>query len=172
MTLATATQPFVLERSFVAPRELVWGCWTEARHLARWWGPKGCRVEVKRLEIRPGGVFHYSFRYGEAPPMWGRFVFREVAAPELLVFVNSFSDPEGGLTRAPFEGTWPLETLSTITFAEAGGGSRVTVHWLPIDASETERATFDAGRPSMTQGWSGSFEVLEEYLAGLERAPV
>ncbi len=97
----------------------------------------------------------------------GAFVFREIAAPDRLVFVNSFSDPEGGLTRAPFDGTWPLETLSTITFAEADGGTRVTVHWLPIDAGETECAAFDAGRPSMTLGWSGSFEVLEQHLAKL-----
>ena len=164
MALAAEIEPFILERSLAAPRALVWACFTDGRHLARWWGPKGCSVEVKRLDLVPGGVFHYSFRYGATPPMWGRFVFREITPPERLVFVNSFSDPDGGLTRAPFDGTWPIEMLSTITFAEDGDGTRVTVHWLPIDPTETERATFDAGRASMAQGWGGSFEVLEGYL--------
>jgi uncharacterized protein YndB with AHSA1/START domain len=169
MSLASMEiEPFILGRSFAAPRALVWRCFTEAGHLARWWGPKGCSVEVRRLDLRPGGTFHYSMRFGAAPPMWGRFVFREIDPPEQLVFVNSFSDPEGGLTRAPFDGTWPLEMLSTISFAEeADGGTRVTVRWEPIEPSEAERATFEAGRSSMTQGWTGSFDVLEAYLAEL-----
>ncbi|MCY9692075.1 SRPBCC domain-containing protein [Paenibacillus alginolyticus] len=31
----------VLTRTFHAPRELVFKTWTEAEHLARWWGPTG-----------------------------------------------------------------------------------------------------------------------------------
>lgn len=29
---------FVLDRAFEAPRERLWRAWTDARHLARWWG--------------------------------------------------------------------------------------------------------------------------------------
>ena len=39
------------------------------------------------------------------------------------MFVNSFSDAEGGITRAPFpqlEGKWPLEVLNTMTLIEQG----------------------------------------------------
>jgi len=165
MELPTETRPFVLERSFAAPRALVWQCWTEARHLARWWGPKGCSVEVKRLDLRPGGVFHYSMRYGAAPPMWGRFVFREIAAPERLVYVSSFSDPEGGLTRVPFDESWPPEILSTVSFAEEGSHTRVTVNWVAMHPTAAEAATFDASRDSMIQGWGGSFDVLDAHLA-------
>jgi hypothetical protein len=31
--------------------------------------------------------------------MWGKFVYREIVAPERLVFINFFSDEKGGVTR-------------------------------------------------------------------------
>jgi uncharacterized protein YndB with AHSA1/START domain len=31
----------VLTRVFDAPRELVFGVWTDPKHVARWWGPQG-----------------------------------------------------------------------------------------------------------------------------------
>ncbi len=86
-------------------------------------------------------------------------------APERLVFVVSFSDPAGGVTRQPWSATWPLQWLSTVTFAEQGGKTLVTVKWIPIEATELERKTFTEGRQSMQQGWTGTFEQLADYLA-------
>ena len=97
-----AAPEFVITRTFDAPRELVWKSWTEAERLAQWWGPKGCTIRVVKLEMRPGGIFHYAMQFKPGHDTWGRFVFREIAAPERLVFVNSFSDANGGVTRAPF----------------------------------------------------------------------
>jgi uncharacterized protein YndB with AHSA1/START domain len=85
--------------------------------------------------------------------------------PERLVFVNSFSDDKGNVTRHPMHLTWPLEMLSTITFTEQAGKTTVTVRWLPLNATEEERKTFEAGFDSMQKGWGGTFEQLGEYLA-------
>jgi uncharacterized protein YndB with AHSA1/START domain len=53
-----------------------------------------------------------------------------------------------------------------VTFEEQGGKTKVTVQWTPVDAStEVERKTFEDGRGSMQQGWTGTFEQLELYLA-------
>ena len=97
--------------------------------------------------------------------MWGRWVYREIVKPERLLFVASFSDEKGGLTRHPLAPSWPLEMLSTITFAEQGGKTAVTVRWAAINATEAERKTFEAGQDSMQQGWSGTFEQLTACLA-------
>ena len=72
--------------------------WTEAEHLARWWGPKGFPISVVKLDLRSGGVFLYSMRFPEGHEMGGKFVYREIAEPGRLVFINSFSDAEGGVT--------------------------------------------------------------------------
>ena len=62
--------------------------------------------------------------------------------------------------------TWPLEMLSIFTFESVEGGKTTfTVRWSPHNATEEERKTFDAGHASMNQGWSGTMDQLEAYLA-------
>ena len=83
-----------------------------------------------------------------------------------MVFISSFSDEAGGVTRHPMAPTWPLELLSTFTFEEQPDGkTKVTIRWRPHNATDDERKTFDAGYDSMRQGWGGTLEQLEAYLA-------
>jgi hypothetical protein len=59
--------------------------------------------------------------------------------------------------------------LATTTFADIGGGrSRLTISWAPHNADAIANETFEAGRPSMTGGFTGTFEQLDEYLAQLQ----
>jgi predicted 3-demethylubiquinone-9 3-methyltransferase (glyoxalase superfamily)/uncharacterized protein YndB with AHSA1/START domain len=164
---ATLTE-FAVTRSFNAPRERVWRAWTDAQALAQWWGPKGAKIRVIRLDLRPGGVFHYAMAYQPGHEIYGRFIFREIAAPHRLVFVNSFSDADGGITRAPFpqlDGKWPLEVLNTVTLTEQGGMTTLNLRGGPIDATEAERKVFDSMHESMRQGFGGTFDQLAGYLA-------
>jgi len=156
---------FVISRSFDAPRGLVFRVWTQCEHLQHWWGPKGFTVTHCTNDLRPGGRMHYALRGGDGTVMWGRWVYREIAPPERLVFISSFSDPEGGVTRPPFSEPWPLQLLSTITFDEQDGGTLVTVRWSPHEAGDAERATFEANHASMRGGWSGTFDQLGDYLS-------
>ncbi len=158
-------EEFVTIRVFDAPRELMWKVWTEPERLKRWFGPKGFKMPTCKMDLRPGGVFHYGLRSPDGHEMWGKWVFREIVKPEWLVFVVSFSDEKGGITRNPRSANWPLETLSTVTFAEQGGWTAVTVRWVPINATEPERKAFEDGRESMKQGWGGTMDQLAEYLA-------
>jgi uncharacterized protein YndB with AHSA1/START domain len=99
--------------------------------------------------------------------MWGRFIYREIAAPERIVFINSFSDPQGEITRAPFPGMhlWPLEVLNTLTLEEANGKTTLTLRGGPINASLEEIVAFEAGFASMTQGFASTWEQLATYLS-------
>ena len=158
-------EPFVISRVLDAGRDVVWAAWTDPERLTHWWGPKGVTVVSCTVDLRPGGVFHYGLRAPDGSDTWGRFVYREIVAPERLVFVVSFSDAKGGVTRHPWSPSWPLETLSTVTFQEHGAKTTVTVTWTPHAATEIERTTFEEGHPSMRQGWTGTFDQLAEYLA-------
>jgi len=161
----SATAPFVISRALAVPRARVWQAWTEVEHLKHWWGPKGFVVHHCTVDLRPGGVMHYGLRSPDGGDMWGRFVFREIVKPERLVWVNSFSDEKGGITRHPMMQEWPREMLTTVTFAQQGKGTLVTVLWVPINATDDERRVFEQGRASMQQGWTGTFEQLALYLA-------
>lgn len=167
---ARGPAPFVLRRVVAAPPELVFRLWTEPDHLARWFGPVGCTLDVRALELRPGGVFHYRMAWAEQGEMWGKWVFEAIEAPHRLVFTSSFSDPEQRTCRAPFAATWPLEMATTVTFephAGIGRGTVVTLTTSARGADEREQRTFDDGHASMTQGWSGTFAQLDAYLASL-----
>jgi uncharacterized protein YndB with AHSA1/START domain len=156
---------FVISRELDAPRDLVWKAFTETERLKHWWGPKGFKVMSAKLDLRPGGLFHYGLQSPDGHAMWGKFIYREIVAPERLVSVVSFSDEQAGVTRHPMSETWPLETLSTITFAAHGGKTMLTVQWVPVNATEEERKTFDAAHASMQQGWTGTMDQLADYLA-------
>jgi len=158
---------FVISRVFDAPRETLWACVTEPSRMKEWWGPKGCKVVAANLDLRPGGFYHYGMRMPDGATMWGKFVFREIVPPARLEFFNFFSDEEGGKTRHPLVPTWPLEMLSVFSFDEEGGKTRFTVRWQPHNATEEERSIFesDAMRVSMQQGWTGTLDQLESYLA-------
>ncbi len=167
--MSTVTgKPFVISRVFDAPRDRVWKSWTEVECLKQWWGPAGFKVHTAKLDLRPGGTFHYGMKAPDGSDIWGRFTYREIKAPERLVFLNAFSDPKGGLTRHPWSESWPLQMLSTITFEEQGGKTKVTVEWLPYESTEAERKTFEEGRDSMKQGWTGTLDQLAGYLANLK----
>jgi len=155
---------FVITRTFDAPRELVWKAWTERDRLMQWFGPKGFTMSTAKLDLRPGGMFHYCLKSADGHEMWGKFVYREIEAPERIVLVNSFSDAKGGITRHPMSPTWPQEMLSTTTFAEHEGKTTITIRWAPLNASEAERQTFDTNHENMQKGWTGTFEQLAAYL--------
>ncbi len=159
-------QDFYISRTFDAPRSLVWKAWTEAERLAQWWGPKGCKLTVERLDFRPGGIFLYAMDMQPGQTWWGRFAYREIEAPERLVFTTAFSDANGGVTRAPFSEDWPLEVLNVMTLTERDGKTALTLHGGPINATEAEQKMFEGMHASMQQGFTGTFDQLEAYLAG------
>jgi len=87
-----ADTEFTITRVFDAPRALVWRAWSEAERLAQWWGPKGASIRVIKLDFRPGGIFHYAMAFKPGHDIYGRYIYREISAPDRLVFITSFSD--------------------------------------------------------------------------------
>ena len=154
----------VIMRQFNAPRELVFKAWTEPERLAQWWGPKGGDIHVSKLELKPGGTFLYTMKQPNGQDMWGKFVYREITPPEKLVFVNSFSNGDGGITGNPWMPIWPLEILNTLTLTEHEGKTTLTIKGKPINATAEEIKNFEGFRDSMQAGFAGSFEQLDEYL--------
>lgn len=164
-TNAATGEEFVISRVFDAPRELVWKALTEPARLEHWWGPKGMPTRVAKLELRPGGTFLYSMRTPDGKDWWGKWIYREVIAPEKLVTVVSFTDEKGNPTRHPLSPTWPLEVLSTATLSAQGEKTLLTIRSAAINASAEERKTFFDGFKSMEQGFNGTWDQLADYLA-------
>lgn len=95
----------------------------------------------------------------------GPWVFHEIVAPERLAIVVSFSDKDGGVTPHPFTPTWPKEMLGTSTFTAQGGKTLLTTRTVAFNATDDERKAFEAGFDGMEQGFTGTFDQLDVYLA-------
>jgi uncharacterized protein YndB with AHSA1/START domain len=156
---------FVISREFDAPRDLVFKAWTEPKRLAQWWGPKGFKLKVANVDLRPGGMFLYGMTAPDGNEMWGKFIYREITPPERMVFIVSFSDENGGTTRHPMSPTWPLQMLNVVTLTDHGEKTTLTLRSSAYEATQEERDTFRAGRSSMQGGFTGTFDQLTAYLA-------
>ncbi len=57
-----ADKPFIIIRTFNAPRELVFDCFTKSEHLKHWKGPTGSSVVHTDIILRPGGTNHNGLK--------------------------------------------------------------------------------------------------------------
>jgi uncharacterized protein YndB with AHSA1/START domain len=166
MSADAKSEDFVISRMLDAPRDRVWQALTQPEHMQEWWSPTGFTMIAATVDLRPGGIFHCGLRSVDGYKMWGKFVYQEIAVPERLVFVNSFSNAAGGVTRHPIVPTWPLETLITVNLDdEPGGKTKLSVRWSAHNATEIERKTFDASHVGLKATWVGTLDRLAAYLA-------
>lgn len=157
---------YVLERVFDASRELVWKAWTDPELLPRWYGP---RVEtiIHRLELKPGGLWLVEMKWGDNSN-YQRVEYTEVISPERLVWLHSSSDAEWNVIPSPMMADWPQVLLTTVTFEDDAGRTRVRLTWVPHEASEAEIACFAAAMGGMDKGWGAGMTLLTELLAELQ----
>ncbi|MDF2936187.1 MAG: hypothetical protein K0Q90_1560 [Paenibacillaceae bacterium] len=166
MNEKTANHELVITRIFEAPRELVFQAFTDAEHLKHWWGPEGAVLHVVEFDLSPGGSFRY-YTESEEGVMWVRIAYQEIAPPERLVFVNSFSDEAWNLIRAPFWQEYPLEIRNVFIFEEENGRTTLTMKSTPVNAAAADLAFFSSVIPDVEEGFGGTFERLAAYVAKL-----
>src|SRR5262249_40553649 len=127
----------LVARYFEAPRSLVFRAWTEPEHLVRWYAPNGCTIEYRAIDPRPGGTFHSCIRSPDDHECWVKGVYREFVAPERLVCTLEISNEKGESVEPVAVGMdpqWPRVTILTVTFAEEGTGTRLTLHQTVLES--------------------------------------
>lgn len=160
---------FVINRSFEVSINKMFEVWTNPDHFAKWLPPTGFNMRFIKADIKAGGESFYEMSNGAGVTMHGKAKYLEITKPNRLVYTQIFCDAKGNVSRHPFAPTWPETMLTTVTLSEEGPSrTRVSIRWEVYgDATPEERATFAKERGGMTQGWTGSFDKLEEYLANI-----
>lgn len=162
-------EPFRISHIVDAPIKKVWNAWTIQTQLEKWWGPAGLEMQVAKADVRPGGKFHYLMSSHPAAAdkfeMWGAFDYLEVEPEQRIVFVNYFSDAEGGKTRHFMNPEWPLEVKTTLTFVADGDKTMLHLEGAPINAAPNEEAVYYENLESMRIGFGGTFSQLDEFLS-------
>lgn len=162
---SSSKEVFVINRSFDVTISTLFNAWTIPEQLVAWSGPVGAQVEYLDVDIRTGGKAFYRMPFGDSV-MYGTVQYLEVIRPHRLVYVQQFADAHGIPSRHPLAPTWPQSMLTTITLTEEKqGGTRLTLQWeVTGEWTQEELETFVMGKSSMSQGWGGSLDKLEEFL--------
>lgn len=157
MTTKAAAKPpsareLTLTRIIDAPRALVFRAWTDPKYMTQWWGPKNFTNPVCDMDVRPGGALRIVMRApdGAEYPMTG--VFREVVEPERPVFTNIAVDAAGNHL---------LEGLTTVTFAEHAGKTKLTVETRAVAMVDYAARMLEG----MEAGWTQSLDRLAALVA-------
>jgi uncharacterized protein YndB with AHSA1/START domain len=140
----------ILKRVFDAPRDLVWKAWTDPEMLKEWSAPRAFTLPVSEGDLRPGGAWRARMRKDDGTELDLGGVYREIAAPERLVFTHVWMDENGK------PGT---ETLVTVTLTEGGDKTEMNFRQSGFDSVES--------RDDHREGWNECFDKLAELVAEL-----
>jgi uncharacterized protein YndB with AHSA1/START domain len=161
------TDKFVINRSFDASIDLMFTMWTDPKHFSQWLPPTGFTMKFLKADIKVGGTGFFCMSGANDIKMYGKTKYIEITKPNRIVYTQIFCDENENVSRHPMAPTWPETMLTTINlYEEDSGKTRVTVTWEPNGKTTKEEVdTFLNARSGMTQGWNGSFDKLDEYLA-------
>lgn len=141
----TADREIVSTRVFNAPRKLVWKAWTDPKHLAQWWGPKGFTNTFHEFDLRSGGVWRFVMHSPDGTDYPNRSVFVEIVKPERIVFDH----------------LKPMHKFQVIaTFAEQAGKTKLPFRMVFKSAAECDKVKVYA-----VEANEQNFDRLEAQLA-------
>lgn len=146
-----AEEEIVSAGVFDAPRAVVFRAFTDPRHLARWWGPKGFTNTFETFDPRPGGAWRFVMHGPDGTDYHNASEFVEIVAPELIVFQH----------------VKPMHRFRmTITFAVEGARTRLTWRMLFESADAAAKA-----RPFVPDANEQNFDRLAAELGAMRKAP-
>ncbi len=141
----------LMTRKFDAPREVVWDTITDPDLIPRWWGFRRDATEVKTMDVRPGGQWRYITHTSGGEDVDFHGEYREVAAPERLVYTFLYGDMPAG------------DGFVEITLVEQGGVTELRDR--SVFGSKDERDAMI--KTGMETGARETYDRLAELVASL-----
>ena len=147
------TTSLTLVRRIAASPEVVFKALTTAEAVRQWWGPDAGPVLAAEMDVCVGGHFRVRFRElnGSEHESFGEYL--EVVRPERLAMSWRWL---GGQED-------PNESRLEFDLRPTPDGCELTLTHSLLHDAETQA--------THTNGWSGSLDKLEIYLASTRRGP-
>jgi uncharacterized protein YndB with AHSA1/START domain len=140
----------ILQRTFEAPRILVWKAWTEREHMMRWLCPAGFEVLFAEVDLRIGGKWRSGMRSPEGNEYIAGGDYREIDRPSRLIFTHKWesNDLEPRVT-----------TEIAVALNERGGKTQMIFAQSGLGSAESAL--------SHKGGWTGAFDNLARLALAL-----
>ena len=153
---ATVTTPadreIRIERVFDAPRERVFGVYTDPELVSEWWGPRGTTTVVDTMEPRTGGRWRFVCKNADGSEDAFRGAYREITPHDRVV--QTFE----------WEGMPGYVSVETAEFEDLGEQTKVVTTTL-FFTNEERDGMLGSG---MEIGMNQTYQRLDELLARLD----
>ncbi|HVO71804.1 MAG TPA: SRPBCC family protein [Aggregatilineaceae bacterium] len=135
-------------RDFEAPRELVFKAYTDPTLIPRWWGPRRLTTVVDQMDVKTGGIWRFVQHDSDGNEFAFYGVYHDIVSPARIVCTIEFEGMPGHVG------------LSTVTFEEIDGRTRVTDSSV-FQTIEDRDGMLQSG---MEEGATELWERFEELL--------
>jgi uncharacterized protein YndB with AHSA1/START domain len=129
---------------------MVFDAFAKPELLKRWFGPRGWSLDTCEVDQKVGGGFRFILNGPDGKKLGMRGIYREIAAPERSVHVESYDD-------------YPGESLVTSAFTEDNGKTTLTVT-VEYPSPEVRDIVLKSG---MEHGAAETYDKLAEMLAAI-----
>jgi uncharacterized protein YndB with AHSA1/START domain len=152
----------VIEREFNVPVNQLFDAFTNPKALKSWWWPQNLYSDHIEMDFREGGKFFINMKGFDEGGGGMVGSFEEIINNKRIVMSDQFADANGraiSSAEAKMPGIWPELIYITIDFDA-------------IDENKSRFKLSQEGIPNelqkdCIQGWSESFDKLENYLKDL-----
>ena len=144
----------ILKRMLDAPPELAFEAWTAAEHIPQWMRPEpGMVVPLASMDLRVGGKFRIQMKMPDGEFFTAVGIFKEVKAPERLVYTWDWEKDGSGAEFGEAEGK---PSLITVEFLNRGERTEMVL-------THSRFATVES-RDNHAQGWSQCAECFANFV--------
>ena len=151
-----------MQRTFEAPRALVWRAWTQPEAMVLWMGPVEYPAFSVTLDFRVGGRWRIGLKSPETgDELWQGGVYEEIVEPERIAFTFKWEGDN-------HEDGPPVDTRVTVRLTSPGRTVPRRASMLARAASAM-RAAFSPARLAtarVTAGWASPGRTSGAAMAG------
>ena len=137
----------LLERVVDVPPAIVWKCWTEPKHLKKWFTPVPWKTVDAQVDLRPGGRFFFMMQSPEGENFPNTGCFLEVVKNQRLTWTNALL-PGYRPSSSGAASAHDLVFTAVITMKKQGKGTKysaLAIHRNEGDAQNHAKMGFHDG---------------------------
>ena len=144
----------IIKRMLNAPPERAFRAWTSPEHIKQWMRPDpGMVIPLAIMDLRVGGKFRIQMKRPDGEYFTAVGEFREVKAPERLVYTWDSEKDGSGAEFGEVEGK---TSLITVEFLKRGGQTEFVLTHSRFVSVES--------RDSHAEGWGRGVESFAKFV--------
>ncbi|MCU1311478.1 MAG: Activator of Hsp90 ATPase 1 family protein [Candidatus Angelobacter sp.] len=146
----------IIKRMLNAPPERAFRAWTSAEHIQQWMRPEpGMVIPLASMDLRVGGKYRIQMKKSDGEFCTAVGEFREVKAPERLVYTWAMEKDGSGAEFGEVEGK---PSLITVEFLKRGERTEFVLTHSRFASVES--------RDNHARGWGSAVESLAKFVEG------